>query len=210
MSVSAELKFASILKEIDRTLGSDDCSIKDFELDVREDWRARAGNGHRLAIRTELARRFREPALMDLSLLPDPAHQSLSISHCPIAGGYALCSGPHSIGFDLEVASRIRPATVARIASPDELQASPSPAFLWAAKEATFKALRGENQPSVVSELGILDWQAVPEVAVAGTRSQPWTFKSNLTNGNRMVFGKGLVFQLGDLIYAIFAALGST
>lgn len=68
-----------------------------------------------------------------------------SVSHCPTLGGFVLCSVP--IGFDLEVASRLKPLTVARISTQEEMQRfSKYFYWLWPAKESAFKALSPLDQ----------------------------------------------------------------
>ena len=63
------------------------------------------------------------------------------------------------IGFDIEEISRIHAKAVARISKPEEL--SLSPAKIWVAKEAAFKALRG--RPKVIAALTTQSWRSVAE-----------------------------------------------
>jgi hypothetical protein len=83
-----------------------------------------------------------------------------SISHATGAGGYAyLPELNYQIGFDVELRSRVRPALVNRICkNKDELLAARLPENLWVAKESAFKALQGETQPKVISEIEIDHW----------------------------------------------------
>jgi len=84
---------------------------------------------------------------------------SISISHCRAAGGFAFIkSDTESIGFDVEDPQRVTCEVVARIASQEEVLSAPSPAHLWVAKEAAFKALIGVHQPTTISQVQIFSW----------------------------------------------------
>jgi 4'-phosphopantetheinyl transferase len=88
-----------------------------------------------------------------------------SISHCPGAGGFAFTIyGSNQfvqIGFDIEERDRVTEPIARRICRTDlEFQKAPSPSSLWSAKEACFKALKGPNQPQIISALEIEEWKA--------------------------------------------------
>ncbi|QDK39394.1 4'-phosphopantetheinyl transferase superfamily protein [Bdellovibrio sp. NC01] len=88
----------------------------------------------------------------------DPALHT-SVSHTNGLGVIAACSSP--IGVDAELTARVLPAIIARVSSPEELSQAPNAASLWSAKEATFKALKSYEQPSVVSKISIGEWQNI-------------------------------------------------
>jgi hypothetical protein len=93
-----------------------------------------------------------------LEHVPDPSNASVSISHNPSIGGFALTRQPSpSIGFDVEEISRLHAKAVARISKPEEL--SQAPARVWVAKEAAYKALRG--RPKVITALTTSAWRSV-------------------------------------------------
>lgn len=89
--------------------------------------------------------------------------QSGSISHCPTLGGFVASTQKRRLGFDIEESSRITKDVLSRMFSQDEIAAAPHPYLLWCAKEALFKALKGEGQPVVLSNLPELRWSAVTE-----------------------------------------------
>lgn len=82
----------------------------------------------------------------------------VSISHCPLAGGYAWITKPWQVGFDLEVSERVTHSIAERVSSPQELAKAPGPHFLWAAKEATFKSLLGPHQPDLMTQVTTQFW----------------------------------------------------
>lgn len=84
-----------------------------------------------------------------------------SISHTEGLGGYLVSQNhSHKIGFDLEVVERVKPEVARRICeTAAEFEEAPSPASLWAAKEASYKALKGPQQPLVVMQIRIGGWQ---------------------------------------------------
>lgn len=122
----------------------------------------------RLRIRKQLSDELRERANLhfDLSDLTEPPQISplfASISHTSVCGGYVISRTP--IGFDIELSTRVSERALARIASDDEMlklsDHKLSPAYLWTAKEAAFKAissLKGEKL-SVISQLQVGNWQ---------------------------------------------------
>lgn len=82
-----------------------------------------------------------------------------SVSHCEGLG--VICISDFPIGVDVELTARPTLKTVARMSSEAELSGAPSPASLWCAKEAAFKALKTFDQPSVISAITIGDWQNI-------------------------------------------------
>lgn len=118
-----------------------------------------------------------------------------SISHCPAVGVLALSSAP--IGIDVEKSARVELKIIARVCSPQELLATPSPASLWCAKEAAFKALRPYQQPSVISKISIEGWQKID--------SQIETFQmKNSTEFQAPVKNKGVVIHTKEFTYCFF------
>jgi hypothetical protein len=131
-----------------------------------------------------------EKALMlDLNHRPSLPDWSISVSHSPVYGGWVAIERPWQIGFDLESLPRIQPATVARIAAPDEIAASPDTRFLWSAKEAYFKALE-TYQPLTISELKIGEWELKGE--------NFWTYR-----GYGEHPGQGYLCVYGELLIAL-------
>lgn len=88
-----------------------------------------------------------------------------SISHTQDLGGYVFLPMTESayadaIGLDIEIISRVTDPIVKRICKTEqEFKNAPSAAALWCAKEAAFKALRGADQPQVISEIEISEWK---------------------------------------------------
>lgn len=80
-----------------------------------------------------------------------------SVSHCPVLGG-ALFS-ESDCGFDLEMVSRVQEKVVARVSLESEMKQLKSLqlpwAYLWSAKEASWKSTRNKEQPSVISTMKV-------------------------------------------------------
>lgn len=86
-----------------------------------------------------------------------------SVSHSPMRGGFVALSAQHpstlQLGFDIEDIERVTEAAATRVASPrDHGFGLLTPAHLWCAREASFKALKGDCQPQVVSQIALTDW----------------------------------------------------
>lgn len=96
-------------------------------------------------------------AVLDLNHVPHFSQISVSISHTASLGGFAISQRP--VGFDLEAQSRISDRAVRRVSSDAEVAAAPSPAHLWVAKEAAYKALRHGQQPAVISDVEMVGWK---------------------------------------------------
>ncbi len=161
--------------------------VSDLNLQISEDW------GSNNPQHRELIHQHRA------TLLEKTPDLNSSISHTHDLGIVALCSAP--IGVDIEKTSRVHSDVVRRIASAEEMQQAPSPAALWCAKEASFKALRDFAQPSVVSAISIGNWTKID--------SHTETFALlNFHNFSAPLAGHGLVFQLTNhtLGFFIFSA----
>lgn len=130
--------------------------------------------GHRENLRREILHRLGDDVenpgeILDLSKpLLKAGGSYVSIAHVPSGGGFLLSKQP--IGLDLEEADRVQSRVVARVSTADDLSAAPSPAWLWAAKEAAFKALQhAEKSPKLLSQIGIDEWVLTEENSHCGT-----------------------------------------
>lgn len=118
-----------------------------------------------------------------------------SISHCPAVGVLVLSS--HPIGVDVEKTARVELKIVARVSSSQELVITPSPASLWCAKEAAFKALRPYQQPSVISDISIEGWQKIDSQIETFHMRNPSDFQAPVKN-------KGVVIHADEMTYCFF------
>lgn len=117
---------------------------------------------HRLLIRNSIRQTLglngsKFDHLSDLQQRPTVAGWSISVSHCPRAGGWLALRDPAKLGFDIELRERIQSRLVNRISTEGELNRCPYPGLLWVAKEAYYKAL-APHQPKTVTELYIDSW----------------------------------------------------
>lgn len=118
-----------------------------------------------------------------------------SVSHTHDLGLFALCEFP--IGVDLEITSRVQNKVVARVSSDKELRMAPGAAALWCAKEACFKALKTFEQPSVVSQISIGDWEKIDSQTETFTLLNSTEFKSSSE-------GRGVVRQISQWSFCFF------
>jgi phosphopantetheinyl transferase len=95
------------------------------------------------------------------SMLATQNFTDSSISHTQDLGGFAcIKTDGKAIGFDIELIARVSDEVAKRVCTdPTELSAAPSPAHLWVAKEAAFKALKGKSQPLVLSQIVLTNWR---------------------------------------------------
>lgn len=101
--------------------------------------------------------------VLDLEQVPCFHQLFVSISHTKGLGGFVISR--QAVGLDFENAARVREALARRISSEEELHTAPSPGFLWAAKEAAYKALLSFHQPKVISEIAVGEWSLEKDVA---------------------------------------------
>ncbi len=96
--------------------------------------------------------------LQDLEVVPKLAKIALSISHSGRFGVFAYSAEAPDLGIDIESVDRINLRIVDRVSSSDEVSLSPGLAYLWAAKESSFKALFSDP-PQTISEIRVEGWQ---------------------------------------------------
>lgn len=108
--------------------------------------------------------------VIDLATRPARAGKfHVSISHLHDQGAWLSADFP--CGIDLESAARVRADVLARVCTPGEVEAAPTPDALWTAKEAAFKAcVNGGGLSQVLSQIEIHDWSHVTENGLEGWR----------------------------------------
>ncbi|MGE0763527.1 MAG: hypothetical protein AB7N80_09645 [Bdellovibrionales bacterium] len=184
--------------------------LKNVHLLWRRDWRAQEQN-HRPILRAAALESLRElaqsktPAVslpanlkdvfQDLKKPPQVTGFTVSISHCPLAGGFAVAfSDEGQLGFDLENAAQVTPEIALRVSSKQELEQAPSPACLWTAKEATFKSLLGPAQPLVLSAIHLHNWHVLERGV--------WLFSAEIQQLKAARI-RGILKQENDLIVGL-------
>lgn len=158
-------KPSALISEQDLELIREELGLTELELVLSDNW-SNDNPTHRQQIREHLLNlsdkelRHHHESLSNLGQVPDLSTLSMSISHCHGMGGYALTKRPFQIGFDIEETTRMNPQVVRRVCEEaSEVEAAPSPAHLWVAKESSFKALLGVQQPSVIGDITIVEWK---------------------------------------------------
>lgn len=133
----------------------------------------------------------------DLNILPTTTSASISISHCPQLGGFAISERQQHIGIDIEVRARIGSSHIQRISTEEEIQAAPELSFLWGAKEAGFKALSDNVlAPKVLRQLHIVNWNRYHE--------NLFGFSVRLSNFDQISPGRGALTVKNNLIFSFF------
>lgn len=190
--------FEALVREHARAL-----DLRGFDIRLSTAWAARERD-HRILLRSQ-ASLLTGRDFSDLSHPPVDPRVSVSISHCLSLGGLVTCDLPQRVGLDLEVSSRLGLNSVARVSSPGEIDQAPSPAHLWCAKEAAFKALLGPRQPAVISLVETTHWTKVPEPSAGPVQNlSAWAFEivGFETQSQTSV---GVALDLGGVTGAFFA-----
>jgi hypothetical protein len=160
-----------------------------IELRVQQSWSSKNLN-YRETIHNDL-KKYLGLAEVDIQ------NPDFSIAHCNVLGGFASKKkySPGHIGFDIEEVKRIEMPLAKRICKTSlEFENAPSPSYLWVAKEATYKALRGPEQPQTISELSLYNWRKLHEAA--------FLFEMKLNDKNPAQHFRGLALEIADLAYA--------
>lgn len=108
---------------------------------------------NRLLIRKDIYKALKHKSVLDLTKIPRVPDKNISISHCPIMGGYILSDRP--VGIDFEQYRRISLKLVERVIAKEEgvfFKDYPYQ-ILWTIKESAYKALHLQNIP--VTEIKI-------------------------------------------------------
>jgi len=130
--------------------------------EIRPEWGSQSSGDFRSLIRQNILKTLNASEdVLDLTHRPHVPGWSLSISHCPTAGGWVGVPSPNKIGLDLELESRLSLDTIRRVSTSDEIQAAPKPHWLWSAKEALYKA-RGGGRP--ISSFKVDSWEGVADI----------------------------------------------
>lgn len=138
---------------------------------------------HRQLIHAERAKRNAEGLLCS------------SLSHAPSMGVLVLSSKP--VGVDVEESNRVEGKVVGRVSSAEELAQASTPASLWCAKEAAFKALKMYNQPSVISKISIGLWSNIDSQTETFQMLNPQEFSAPTAN-------HGVVIKNASLTLSFF------
>jgi phosphopantetheinyl transferase (holo-ACP synthase) len=145
----------SVLTEDDISRVRELLGLKHLEVHLRPSWGSQNPG-------------FRESIHGDLKAFMAKAYplSDSSISHCRSLGGFAFTQFDYDrlcqLGFDLEESDRVSHEVSLRICTTaQEYEKAPSNASLWTAKEAAFKALKGENQPSTLSQIVLTNWTQI-------------------------------------------------
>lgn len=127
-----------------------------FYYDVRPDWGSQQPN-YRVEIRKALLQYVKEnfpqeveDSIWDLESPPVFKNIKVSISHCEGLGGFVVCS--RSVGFDMEVITRLTPPIIERVSLPEELKTAPVKELLWPSKEAVFKC---DSQYVMITQINV-------------------------------------------------------
>ena len=95
-------------------------------------------------------------------LPPQSPQAAISISHCRTWAGFIFKSDPNPpLGLDIEQKSRITKKLVSRISRREEVEGTPSCAFLWGAKEAAFKAVSTKPGDLILGKVHIEGWETL-------------------------------------------------
>ena len=122
---------------------------------------------------------------------------AISISHCPILGGFIFSFDKRlSLGLDVELVYRLTDKLLSRISTKDELKAAPGAAFLWAAKEASFKCASSLEKATtlLISQCLISQWQRI--------EPESYCFHFQMEN-SKCTKGQGFAFLAEELVLAV-------
>ncbi len=173
----------------------------EFELRLSEEWGA-DNKEARALLRQALSDLTKEDH-SDLSSPPRSDSFSISISHCAELGGFACVRRPRAIGFDVEIAERVKDTVASRISTPEEKASAPSPALLWAAKEAVYKSLLGPGQPPHFTAVNIEGWLKFGQSSKFEKLNKAWEFRAVMSQTDPIP-GVGIALLYSKFAFAFF------
>ncbi|MEQ1877868.1 MAG: hypothetical protein ABL958_14595, partial [Bdellovibrionia bacterium] len=113
--------------------------VNRLQLHVNESYNSKKPE-HRRTLREALAAHLGNElndsgrsSLANLDVPPEVDAVDISISHCPLIGGFLIVSKPWFVGFDLEVPERVAKKHVEKLSVQNELALLDDPADLWTA-----------------------------------------------------------------------------
>lgn len=147
---------------------------------------------HRLNIRKYIYKKTQEKSVLNLDEWPQISEGHISISHCPILGGYVLATQP--IGFDLEQKQRLSPSILKRISLASELKlfSQETLPLIWTVKESIYKL--NQCQDGVIPEVEIQSVEFCKDSSLFSIRS--------LFRGNSFL-SIGLCSEEKDLVLTV-------
>ncbi|MFN7904878.1 MAG: hypothetical protein ACK5P5_06805 [Pseudobdellovibrionaceae bacterium] len=136
--------------------------LQDFQLVLKKEW-ASTQDQYRQKIRQYIFDTVHsDEKILELHERPWILGRGLSISHNRICGGFMTSSEHQHIGFDMEINERLHVANISRYSvNKNESAQAPTAACLWTAKEAAFKAIPKSDQPNVIGQIEIGDWNQI-------------------------------------------------
>lgn len=104
-----------------------------------DDKSASTYSDHRALLRKQLYKRTKNKTVFDLTQFLNIAPQFVSISHCPVMGGFVI--GDQPVGLDLEQFQRLSASVIQRISKLEEqnLFSENQMKSIWAIKESVYK-----------------------------------------------------------------------
>jgi phosphopantetheinyl transferase (holo-ACP synthase) len=140
--------------------------------------------------------------LTDLKQPPTHLDWSVSLSHCPSQGGFALCKKEFRLGMDIEKKARVIPKLLLRVSNPLEACQAP-PSYIWSAKEAAFKAISADYPGLLLSDINIGSWSTE-------SLGAPMSFEAHVGTQSPHYLGLGLLYDRPPYVIAFFAISRST
>ena len=183
---------------------------------LSDQWGSEIDN-HRVAIRSAVGKALLQEgstraavnerdleSLANLREIPRLKSHALSISHCPDLGGFILVPNLlNSVGFDIEISSRIKIPIAARVLPHakeailrDRLadaSAAPLATSIWAAKESAIKCFGNAFAEHTVN------YTNVELVSLDTDQNSGFTFTARFENG----LAHGLVANNGQHVFAL-------
>ena len=135
-------------------------------------------------------------ALLTPGSRPQSLAAPISVSHCPVLGGFVFSFNKKiSLGLDMEQSHRVSLSVINRISTREEVKQAPARSLLWTAKEAVFKCVTSEetdHKNLLLKDMLILKWEQ------RGTESRLFQFQVK----NSDIKGYGVAFLTDNLAFS--------
>lgn len=157
---------------------------------------------YRSQLRDRLANRLSQlnesplhKSIQDLTQLPNHPGYQMSLSHSPLASGFALIKEDKiRVGFDIESIDRITEPVIRRLSSKSETQQAIDWKHIFPAKEAAWKALNKPFQLPHLTAVNTKAWEAI----------EPNWYKFQIEISEELVDGLGGLYVNSDTYICFF------
>jgi hypothetical protein len=168
-------------------------TVQTNELFVTDEWGSQFSD-----YRNQICSAIRARIELERSMSAEERDDLENLSRAPELSEGVFSGTNISIGFHVEIVSRVKAERLVNVATVSEIESAPGAAYLWAAKEATYKALCKREDSSYLSDIQVEGWRSHRDLKDG---REVYSFSARLVPGEREV--NGFALREGACILAV-------